>query len=276
MLVSVVSLKGAPGVTTFALGLAACWPTAVRRLLIEADPSGGDVATRFGLAPSGLVGLAAAARAGADPALPWAHAATLPGDLGVVAAPPDADAARATLAALPPGSVRMAADQPGSVVVLDCGRVDADSPAMPLIGSSDAMVLITGSRADELAHLAPRLATIARWSPRPLLLLAGEGYPVDEVERTLSVPPLGHIPDDEVGAALFCGRPVPRWRARREPNRTALGRFAHNVALVLRSALPIAPLSVPLQMAGSVPGLPPRLISASGMRPAPAEMGAAS
>ncbi|WP_231949581.1 hypothetical protein [Alloactinosynnema sp. L-07] len=194
-------------------------------------------------------------------------------------APANADAARATLAVLPPGSIRMAADQPGTVVVLDCGRVESDSPVMPMIGSSDAMVLITGSRGDELAHLAPRLAAIARWSPRPLLLLAGEGYSVDEVERTLGVPPLGHIPHDEVGAALFCGRPTPRWRTRREPTRTALGRFAHNVALVLRSALPInPPSSGQLKLTAPVLGLPPRLISASGMRPAPApaETGAAS
>ncbi|HVK20000.1 MAG TPA: chromosome partitioning protein [Actinokineospora sp.] len=261
-------MKGAPGVTTFAVGLAACWPDAVRRLVIEADPSGGDLAIRFGLRPSGLAGLTAAARSGADPALPWAHAAPLPGNLGVVTAPPAADAARATLAAMPPGSVRMAADQPGAVVVLDCGRVDSDSPVMPLVGASDAMVLITGSRGDELAHLATRLNLIARWSPRPLLLLAGEGYSVDEVERTLGVPPLGLIPYDEVGAAVLCGRPTPRWRARRHPTRTALGRFAHNVALVLRSARPLHPSRV--ELAESVLGLPPRLISTHGTRPAPA------
>src|SRR6266702_8439110 len=112
MLVAVASLKGSPGVTTFALALAARWPTGpgdggssagARCVVVEADPSGGDIATRFDLAGSpGLVSLAAAARRGDDPGLVWRHAQALPGGLPVVAAPPGADQARAALAALAP------------------------------------------------------------------------------------------------------------------------------------------------------------------------------
>ncbi len=56
MLIAVCSLKGSPGVTTWALALAACWPRPASAVLVECDPSGGSLAARFGLAPApGLV-----------------------------------------------------------------------------------------------------------------------------------------------------------------------------------------------------------------------------
>ena len=103
MLVAVLSVKGSPGVTTFAVALAARWPAPYRPVLVEADPSGGDLATRFSLNPTpGLLSLAAAARRSADPAMVWQHAQGLPGGLPLVAAPPDADRARARCPRSPP------------------------------------------------------------------------------------------------------------------------------------------------------------------------------
>ena len=67
MLIALASVKGSPGVTSAALALAAVWPNPV--VLVEADPSGGDLTYRCRLSPgaviesrSGLVGLAAAVR----------------------------------------------------------------------------------------------------------------------------------------------------------------------------------------------------------------------
>ena len=44
-LIAVAADKGAPGVTTTALALAAVWPRPV--LLAECDPAGGDLVYRF-------------------------------------------------------------------------------------------------------------------------------------------------------------------------------------------------------------------------------------
>lgn len=124
MLVAVVSVKGSPGVTTFSLALAARWPVPARTLVVEADPSGGDIALRFSLASTpGLVSLAAAARHSSDSALVWQHAQSLPGGLPVVSAPPDADGARAALSALAEpitgaGLIRAAANPPGMAVIV--------------------------------------------------------------------------------------------------------------------------------------------------------------
>ena len=49
MLVAMVSVKGAPGVTTLAVGLATRWPRG-EAVVVEADPAGGDLSARFGLA----------------------------------------------------------------------------------------------------------------------------------------------------------------------------------------------------------------------------------
>ncbi len=50
VLVAVASVKGSPGVTTLCVALAACWPDPAGAIVVEADPAGGDVAMRFGLA----------------------------------------------------------------------------------------------------------------------------------------------------------------------------------------------------------------------------------
>lgn len=238
MLVAVLSLKGSPGVTTFGVALAARWPQAV---LVEADPAGGDIAMRFSLAAvPGLVSLAAAARGGGDHTLLMRHTQVLPGDVPVVSAPPDADRARAALVSLAAdevsyGALRQAATVLGTTVIADCGRIDTGSPAMPLVRAADAMLVVTGSRADELAHLARRLPEIGRWSSRPALLLAGRGHSIADVARELRVTPIGRIPWDPKGAAVLTGQQaVLRWY-RSGPQRSALGQTAHDVAIYLQA-----------------------------------------
>ncbi|GAB3570557.1 hypothetical protein GCM10027445_24340 [Amycolatopsis endophytica] len=278
MLVSVLSLKGAPGVTTFAVALAARWPGPSRALVVEAAPSGGDLALRFSLASTpGLVSLAAAARRGGDADLVWQHTQELRGGLRVVAAPPDAEQTRAALAALAqhPASglelLRQAANQPGVVVIVDCGRVDPGSPGVPIARSCDAMVLLSRAHADDLAHLPRRLPTVARWTPNPVFLLVGPGYSEAEVARELGVQPLGRVPHDVRGAAVLCGRPAAR---RWGPARSALGQFAQKVAGELAARqTPTAPeppqLHTPIPALQMVPGVPPAAVSPNGVRPAP-------
>lgn len=284
MLVTVLSVKGSPGVTTFSVALAARWPAPYRPVLVEADPSGGDLAARFSLSSApGLLTLAAAARRSADPELVWQHAQALSGGLSVIAAPPDADRARGALSALTadpataPGVVRAAANAPDTVMIVDCGRVDAGSPAMPIVLASDAMILLTGAHGDDLAHLPRRLPAIGRWSPHPVLLLAGEGYSPAEVARELGVPPLGRVPNDPRGAAVLCGRHSGARRRRSDPAHSPLGQLAHKVATLLVTqqtppALPpqSAPAhSRPAPVLRAVPGVPDSPVAVQGVRTAP-------
>ena len=96
MLIAVAADKGAPGVTTTALALAAVWPRPV--LLAECDPAGGDLVYRLPgegsdrLDPRrGLLSLAVAARRDLQPAQLWTHAQKLRGGLDVLLGVTSAD-----------------------------------------------------------------------------------------------------------------------------------------------------------------------------------------
>ena len=282
MLVAVCSLKGSPGVTTFCVALAAHWPAQARCLLLECDPSGGDIATRFSLASSpGLVSLAAAARRGSEPDLLWQHTQQLPGGLPVVLAPPGADHALAALVALAPESsarasvLRMAAGATDMTVIADCGRADPPSAVLPLVRSADIMLLLSRAHADDLAHLASRVAAVGRWSPRPALLLVGGGYSTAEISRELDVPIFGRIPEDGPGAAALRGHR----RSQGRPLCSALGRVAGSVARALLanlatlpgaqhgSASPNDPASVPRSDSAGGHAAPTNRVQAVGLMP---------
>jgi hypothetical protein len=267
MLIALTSLKGSPGVTTFAVALAANWPVAVRRLVIECDPAGGDLAQRFGLAPSpGLLSLAAVARQQAGPDVVWNHTQTLAGQLPVVAGPdggPQARAALGTLAAAGSPLCR-AAREPGVLVLADCGRMDPGSPAEPLMRQADVLLLVSGTYSDQLAHVAARLHELGRAADRASLVLAGRGHPTDEVERELGVPVMTRIPHDPTAARSLTGHAVAG-RGRKG----GLAQAAVAVAKVLaREAAPVQ--AHQLGLGQQLPGVPAQQMRTSGVRVAPA------
>ncbi|WP_414944890.1 MinD/ParA family ATP-binding protein [Amycolatopsis sp. cmx-11-32] len=254
--------------TTLAVALAMTWPRAEStcRLVAEVDPSGGDLAMRFGLpAAPGLVSLAAAARRTRDPAVVWDHTQALPGGARALVAPPGGTHARAalsTLATAPDGPLLpVVARDPSVVVFADCGRVDPGSPAEAIARRADVLVLVTGTQGDDLAHVAVRLGELARWTPRPGLLLTGDGYPTTDVERELGVPAIGRLPYDPVAAATVTGhRPPP---ARRRGNSGGLAR--HAAALARTLAEPAAPAGPPFASTpAGVPGVPAQQVRQPG------------
>src|SRR5260370_41902593 len=83
-LIAIASDKGAPGVTTAALALAAVWPRPV--LLAECDPAGGDLVYRFPAVGGGhldprrgALSLAVVAPRGMQPPQVWEHPQELHG-----------------------------------------------------------------------------------------------------------------------------------------------------------------------------------------------------
>lgn len=233
MLIAVCSLKGSPGVTTLATALGARWPGQENPIVVEADPAGGDLMARFRMPEApGLVSLAAAARGrgGSAPNLLAQHTQLLPGGLRVVLGPVGAEQARAALSVLAPGAsspMRRAADQAETTVVVDCGRVDPDSPAFPIIRGADAMLLVARPHDDELAHVALKLQAAQRWSAKPCFVLVGDGYPTSEVAQVMGIPVMGRVPRDDKGAAVLCGQ----GNGRHSPAKSALGRAAAKIAL---------------------------------------------
>ncbi|WP_205661202.1 carbon monoxide dehydrogenase maturation protein [Amycolatopsis vastitatis] len=254
MLIALCSVHGSPGVTTLAVALAAHWPDSAhtRRLIAEIDPAGGDLAARFHLpATPGLASLAAAARRHHRPEVVWEHTHQLPGGARVLAAPPGSGHARTalhTLAMAQPQLLPAAAGEPGVIVLADCGRADPGTPAEPIARRADALLLLSGTHGEDLAHTAARLTELARWTPRPGLLLTGDGYPTAEVERELGVPTIGRLPHDPAAAATLTGQRPPHTRRRRRT-----GGLARHVAALARSLAAPASAATPAS-AGATAG----------------------
>ncbi|RSD16323.1 carbon monoxide dehydrogenase maturation protein [Amycolatopsis eburnea] len=264
MLIALASVKGSPGVTTFALALATNWSAGVRRVVVECDPAGGDLAQRFGLVASpGLLSLAAVARQPVDPDVVWSHIQPLPGGLHVMPGPPGGQQARAALSTLtsPSSPLYGAARRPTEAMFADCGRLDPGSPAEAVIRHADVLLLISGTYSDELAHLATRVHELGHTAARACLVLTGHGHPTHSVERELGVPVMARIPHDPSGAARYTGRPASGRR------RTGgLIQVANDVAQALLAESPRAPIPDLVQQ---VPGVPAQPTAASGVRVLP-------
>jgi MinD-like ATPase involved in chromosome partitioning or flagellar assembly len=241
-LIALASLKSSPGVTTTALALASMWKTAERRLLLEADPGGGDLGLWLGLpAGSGLAGLAAAARHGHEGGLAWRHATELAGGTHLVAAPAGADQAAACVAALAAAKLPQelaAAEEP---VLADCGRLYPGSPALAVAAAAALTLLVVRPRVSELAHLEPRVRGLEQAGLRLVVVLAASdrrppsepSYPAEETAGVLGIPVQGPLPADPRAVEQLCRRAGDPGPARRLP----LLREAAALAGALEAAL---------------------------------------
>ncbi len=265
MLIGLCSVKGSPGVTTTALAAAARWPVG-DPIVVEADPSGGDLATRFGLPTTpGMVSLATAARRAADLGTVAGHAQRLPGGVRVVVGPVASDQARAALGVLAKRGTRTLhpSTDGESPLMVDVGRIDHASSALPVVRGADALLVLARPRADELAHVASMLEAVPTWTRTPGLVLVGAGYSSCEVERELQVPVLAALPDDRRGAGVLSGLSVGPG-----PDRSQLGRAAARLAEAVLdhvrtdelavSAEPEKTLTEPEHVAASGNGVGPR------------------
>lgn len=214
MLIVFGSLKASPGVSTTALAVAAMWPQPARVLLVEADPAGGDLAAQFGLASEpNLVSLSAAARREHDVEIAFAHAQQLPGGLPVIAAPCGAEQATGALRLLTGDGAPLWANlsaHPDTVVLADCGRLDAWSPAHALLAAADVALLVSRSNLAELSRLAGRLdALVARAAAAGtelgLVLAAGGGFERAEVRASMRLRVWAQMPDDARAAIVLSG-----------------------------------------------------------------------
>jgi hypothetical protein len=163
-LIAVAADKGAPGVTTTAVALAAVWPRPV--LLAECDPAGGDLVYRLPAADGtrldprrGLLSLAVAARRGLEPGQVWEHAQKLRGGLDVLVGVTNAEQG----AGLDPlwGQVGTAlAGLPDADVIADCGRVSSENRCYDLLARAHAVVMITRASLGDMVRMRDRVSVL--------------------------------------------------------------------------------------------------------------------
>jgi Mrp family chromosome partitioning ATPase len=244
-LIAIASVKGSPGVTATALALAGAWP-APRRLLIEADPSGGDLAPWLGLPPGHGLARLAAAGSWAGPAA-WEHAAEAAGGLHVLAAPAGAEHTAACLATLEPTTILDQLAAGPAAVIADCGRLDPASPARWVAARASVLLILTRPYAADLAHLADRVSGLADTCGQVALLLAPRAarapswpaYPAREISAELRLPVLAGIPSDPHAVTRLIRDRGDAGRTRRAPLlRTAAGLTSTLIGILPGSAPP--------------------------------------
>ncbi|GAB3469085.1 hypothetical protein AB1207_21445 [Kineococcus endophyticus] len=263
--VTFLSAKGSPGVTTTALLATALWPRPA--LLLEADPAGGDVAARVLAADGGLLDtsrgllpLLTAARRGLDAASVVEQAQPVAGGSRVVlglSGPEQAAAAGRGWAALAAAVAELSGpsaadgDLRSTDVLVDAGRVGAAPVHLDLLRASDCVVLLVRADVAAVLHARDRLRLLGGalrrrdgLLPRTGVVVVGDpgrraGEAASAVEALRAVGPwvddLGRLPHDPAGAGVFAGAPVSR------PERTALVRAGRTVVDDLVAGLPVAP-----------------------------------
>jgi hypothetical protein len=253
-LIVIAADKGAPGVTTTALALAAVWPRPV--LLAECDPSGGDLVYRFPAAQGnsldprrGLLTLAVAARRGLQPGQLWDHTQKLSGGLDVLTGVINAEQG-AGLGALWGPLGGLFAGMSGGDVIADCGRLGPDGPQYDLVAQAAVVLLVTRPNAGDVIRLRDRAAAVAsavnargrRGLTSSVAVLADQRTlraTAAEVGQALAqgnVPAAvaGGLADDPKGAELLRGE----WGGRLD--KTLLIRTAREIAQQLAASLPAA------------------------------------
>ena len=270
-LIAIASDKGAPGVTTAALALAAVWPRPV--LLAECDPAGGDLVYRFPAVDGGhldprrgVLSLAVVARRGMQPQQVWEHVQKLHGGLDVLAGVTNAEqGAGLSLLWGPIGKVL--ASLPQADVIADCGRLGADGPLYDLLAEATTVVLVSKVHVADVIRLRDRAAAFAAAAQSRGRRGFGVGVVVvadhkkfraslGEVQHVLGqanapATVLGGIAHDTKGADLLSGE----WGG--SLDRTMLIKTAREVARHLVQGLPpIGNPAVAPQPGASQPGAP--------------------
>lgn len=208
------SRKASPGVTTLASVLPAVWPSVERtRLIVEADPAGGALAARWSAAHNlswdpGLLALSTTRRA-VEPAMLDSVAQPLADGLWVAAAPSSPAQITAALTRMGEAGVTALATAPEVMSFVDCGRLTADSPALPLAQAADCTILVCRPRLDEVYALMPAVTELTEADCTLRLVVVDDGpYPAHEVAESLGVELLGTVPHDRRGVAAIDARGV--------------------------------------------------------------------
>lgn len=218
--------RSSPGTTTTLLSLAGCLRD---RVVVEGDPDGAVLSTRFGLAREpNLASLAAGTRAGADPAALLEHAQMLPGGIPVVTGPASAERSVSLWRSAGSALATALAASTDLTVLVDAGRFSPTSPVLPLLRHADITMIVARPTAEDLYALAHRLDALREATRQITVVLVGDRpYGAAEVASQLGVDVLGVIAHDRRAAAVLCGDGAGSARSVR---RSALARSARELA----------------------------------------------
>jgi hypothetical protein len=250
--VGLAAAKGAPGVTTTALLLAALWPAPA--VLVEADRAGGDL--RWWLCDpdgqplrddQGVVSLLAAhpLRAGADQQL-LVHAQRITGRLPVLIGP--ATPAQADVLAPQWPQLAAALMDARQDVLVDVGRSDGlHEVDLRILAACGLVLIVCRGTVASLAHTRALRARLAARGCEAQVVLIGSKAQREDVRRALDADSVDLLPDDLATAQALTGG---RWT--RQVDRSPLLAAGRHLAATVHEQLHLT--SQPT-LAGGAPDL---------------------
>jgi hypothetical protein len=211
MLISLLSAKGSPGVTTAALALGSVWPRTA--LVVDVDPQGGDMLAGVsgGRQPAdrGIVDVLTDARHG-DPRTALARYVTRPAAhspllLAGFGAPGQA----ATVPWTPLAEVLDGL--PDTDVLADCGRYQPGHPLAGLLRRSRFTLVVTGSSLRAVRAAARALPLVRTELGIPdedgsiglLVVDPDRPYTTAEIEQGCRTEVVGTLPHDPAAAGVW-------------------------------------------------------------------------
>ncbi|MEK7424338.1 MAG: hypothetical protein AAB131_10920 [Actinomycetota bacterium] len=175
MIVTVGSIRGAPGATSWALLLAAAWPAEFdeQRVVLEADPAGGVIGARYGLGvePGALRLVTSMRRNGTTGIDVDSSARIIEPGLLVLPGPESGEQARPVwVDSATDIARRLTVDERAWIV--DIGRSDETNPSVAFARHSKLTVLVVGCRPEDLVQVPARVAALHRHGGRVAVIVS--------------------------------------------------------------------------------------------------------
>ena len=259
MLITTVSAKGAPGVTTMVAALASLWPAPV--LVVDADPDGGDLlpgwTARWWIdghvrADRGVVSFASDTRFQEDDSVPAsalaAHVQSVPDvtHVRLLAGVASSQQARAVQTG---GWLRLAqaarnlTDSARPDVLVDAGGLGSETP-WPLLSHADLVLLAVRPTLCHLRAASPQVARLREAVPGTRIALAVLASPerrAQDMSSALDLDVEVVWPDDPYGARAFSDGLTPVHTPRQRPLLGAARKTAQHLTGMTARELPDEP-----------------------------------
>jgi hypothetical protein len=184
MIVTLSSVGGAPGVSSWCVLLAAAWSVDTdARVVLEADVSGGVFGARYGLGVDpGVVSLIAGLRRSSDGGVDVAeHGRLLAPSVWLVPGPESAEQATKVWSGSTGTVAECAAADPG-VWFVDCGRSPGRVGDIDFVRSGVLSIVVSRAESEHLVQVPSRVAELRKSCGRIAVLVIGKpGHRTDEL-----------------------------------------------------------------------------------------------
>lgn len=231
MILSVSSIGGAPGATSWACLLAAAWPAelATDRVILEADTDGGVLGSRFGIGVEpGAPALISMMRRSDGERLELELVGRRIDDrVWVIPGPESAERSlQLWSGAGVTESIGDLAATDDRLWIVDVGRASAAGPLAPMLSLASMSLVFTRAEHDALVQVKSRVAALARMGCVVGVVVVGKpAFPIDELKAFFGTQRAWIVEDSR--HAVAASRQV--WSERRV-RRSLLWRSAVTVA----------------------------------------------